>query len=159
MATITKVEIKTTSNGKPYKSATLDSQVLGKDRFNIFGFHTRYEDVVEGRAFAVEEFQQDGQYIKLRDPDEGIKGRGGGSKKGFDATAAVALKQAGIAKSQDRNEHSYKVSGTARDATLITVELMKRPEYEGKKFTDTWTMVRQWLWDNYDVDKSDQAPY
>ena len=71
--TITNIEMATTSTGKPYKKVTLDQQVLGKDRFNIFSFHTRYEDVQVGRAFTPADFEQDGQYIKMKDPDAGVK--------------------------------------------------------------------------------------
>lgn len=149
---ITSVEIKQGKKG-PYKQVKMDGKVLGRDMFLVFPNHTRYEDVTDGRAFAPEEFEKDGEYIKLTDPDAGVKSYGGG-RKGFDATAAVALKNEGIHKSQDRKEESIKVSSTARDATLILTALMSNGDYQ-VEWQNKWLQIRKWLLDNFDVDSGE----
>ncbi len=163
MVTILNVEMKTTSTGKPYKSAKIDEQVLGKDRFNIFGFHTRYEDVVAGRAFEATDFEKDGEYIKLRDPDAGIKKPMGGPRRGGADPLAIARAQEHkadlIRGAQDSKAESIKISSTARDATLILTSRFNGnlPEEEWRA---KWVEYRKWLWDNWEHEaNSDEIPF
>ena len=145
------IEMATTSTGKPYKKVTLDGQVMGKDRFNIFSFHTRYHDVVEGLELAPTEFEPDGQYVKLVDPDKGIKTASGGSqRKSFNATQAVAMKQEGIKNSMEHKDHSIKTSSTFRDATMLTVAWAGGREVEADQLRGKWIEFRAWLWGQYD---------
>ena len=163
MVTILNIEMKTTSTGKPYKSAKLDETVLGKDRFNVFSFHTRYEDVVTGRTFALEEFEKDGEYIKLRDPDAGIK-RGGARRGGADPVAiaqAQEHKAANIKVAQDNKDYSIKVSSTARDATLILTAIMGMDDFvlTERDWKKMWVETRDWLLENWDVEDKGEIPF
>lgn len=159
---ITNIEMKTTSTGKPYKSATMDGEVFGKDKFNVFSFHTRYDDVVVGRSFAPEEFEQDGQYIKLSDPDKGVK-KGLGGRATFNAGVIIEQKNSNIRAAQDRKDESIKISSTARDATLILSVLlpsMNRDEvFNHDSWKQKWLEIRQWLLDNFDKEPTQEPPF
>lgn len=149
MAKITNIEMGTTSTGKPFKKATLDEQIMGKDRFNTFTFHTRYDDVVVGRDFAPEEFEKDGEYIKLKDPNKGIK-TGLGGRKTFDASVVMERKNENIRESQERKNDSIKISSTARDASMILVALMSRGDVSGQDWQSKWVEIRKWLLEHFD---------
>lgn len=157
MATITALEMKMTKTGKPFKAASLDSSVLGKDRFNIFSFHTRYDDVVVGRSFAAEEFQQDGEYIKLRDPDEGVR-KFGGPRRGADPVQIAQAQQHkadNIKVAQDNKDYAIRLSGSMGHAVNIVTTF-----YVGKELTpdEIKTKVinwRDWLLENWDNEKND----
>lgn len=151
MAKILSIEIKKDKNGNDYKSATLDEVFHGKNRFNVFLKHTRYNDVLVGAEFAVSDFAQDGQYINLIDPEKG-------AKKGFsrgvdpkDIAVAQDRKKEDIREAMDSKEYAIKVSGTARDATLITVELMKERKLDA--WDTIWIEVREKLWNLHDREK------
>lgn len=149
MPQITNIEIKTASSGKPYKVASMDGEVLGKNRFNIFSFHTRYADVVTGRSFAPEEFEQDGQYIKLRDPDAGIKKP---FRRGADPVAvAIAQQQKAdnIEKAQDNKDRAIRLSGSMNHAVSIVTKFNESltPD-EIKHKVLNW---RDWFLENWDT--------
>lgn len=61
MAKVTKVEIKTASNGNPYKQVSVDTGIGDKDRFNIFADHPKYDACVVGT-----EVPQDHLFINQR---------------------------------------------------------------------------------------------
>lgn len=154
MATVKSIEMRTTSTNKPFKSVTLDEQVLGKDKFNVFQFHTRYNDVVEGRSFAPEEFEPDGQYIKLIDPDKGLK-RGFGGNKPNSAQIAVAQAQKAqdIKTAQDNTSYNVRVSSSMRDAVLLAIA-------EGKPTPENIVKWRGWVWREWEnVDKLSEPPF
>lgn len=69
------------------------------------------------------------------------------TRKSFDATAAVAMKQEGIKASQDRKDESIKISSTARDATAIMVALMQKEDFD---YQEKWLEIREWLWNNWE---------
>lgn len=156
MANIKSIEIKYDKNNRPYKSATLDEQVMGKDRFNVFSHHHRYEDVVVGRDFAPEEFVQDGQYINLADPNKGIK-TAYSPKKTFEVAKTMETKRENILEAQGNKEYGIKIASTASSATAITVELMKADPL--LDWHTTWTDVRNWLWNHWDIEKPDKPVY
>ena len=157
MTKVFKIEMAETQSGKPYKKAFLDEKVFGNDRFNIFTFHTRYEDVVVGRDFAIEEFEKDGKYIKLSDPDKGVKTSY--SRKSFDASAAVALKQESITKSQDRKDESIKISSTMRDAVLIVTSRNSIKDATDQHIENEILRWREFLLNNWDLENQTQPPF
>lgn len=155
MATVTFVESATTSTGKPYKKVTLDSEVLGKNKFNVFNFHTRYADVVVGRSFASEEFEKDGQYIKLADPDAGIKkpfSRGGGRVDPVAVAMAQEQKRENIEKAQDNKDRGIRLSGAMNHATSLVVAFKKDATLEEAK--KEVIRVRDWYLENWDTAES-----
>ncbi len=157
MAQVTNIEIKKDKNNNDYKSATLDEVIHGKNRFNVFLKHTRYNDVLVGANFAPTDFVQDGQYINLADPDKGAKK---GYTRGVDPVqVAVAQERTrgNVREAQDNKEYGIKVSSTFSSATAITVELMKED-----KLTEWHTLhqqVRAKLWEMWDMDKGTQGVY
>lgn len=156
MATVTFVESATTSTGKPYKKVTLDSEILGKNKFNVFNFHTRYADVVVGRSFDVSEFEKDGQYIKLSDPDAGIKRPF--ARKGADPVAIAMAQQNkadNIEKAQDNKDKAIRLSGSMNHAvTVVTAFNKDLTAEQTKKKVIEW---RNWFLENWDV-KGDLDP-
>lgn len=72
--------------------------------------------------------------------------------------AAVRAKAAGIEKAQGVKADGIKISATARDATLITIELLHGIQYTEEQFKSKWQSVRQWLWANFDTTDDQQAP-
>lgn len=162
MPTVTYIEQATTSTGKPFKKVTLDSEVLGKNKFNIMSWSTRYGDVLVGRSFDASEFEQDGQYIKLRDPDAGIKGRGGFRRGGADPMA-IATAQENKAKhievAQDNKDKAIRLSGAMNHAVNVVTSFNKdlTPE-EIKSKVLNW---RNWFLDNWDLPEgnADEIPF
>lgn len=83
MANIANITLKPDKNGRDYKNVKLDENVHGKQYFNIFPRHARYNDVVQGRSFSSEEFVLKGQFLEMIDPNQGIK-------KGYNAPQPAA---------------------------------------------------------------------
>jgi hypothetical protein len=162
MVTILNIEMKTTSTGKPYKSAKIDEQVMGKDRFNIFGFHTRYEDVVAGRSFEATDFEKDGEYIKLRDPDQGIKGRTSGAPRRGPDPVAIAQAQEHkadlIRGAQDNKDLAIRLSGSMNHAVNVVTTFYKDDALEPDKVKTKIINWRNWFLDNWDLPKDDINP-
>lgn len=105
MAFISQIEIKQTAKGSDYKSVRLDSPVLGKDRFNVFKFHSRYADITEGKELKPNEFQfsPDGKYLELIDPDKGVKkGLGGQGSANNDTLERILAGQTIISAKLDQ---------------------------------------------------------
>lgn len=162
MVTILSIEMKTTSTGKPYKSAKIDEQVMGKDRFNIFGFHTRYEDVVTGRAFEATDFEKDGEYIKLRDPDQGIKKPMGGPRRGGADPVAIAQAQEhkaeNIKVAQDNKDLAIRLSGSMNHAVNVVTTFYKDDALEPDKVKTKIINWRNWFLENWDLQKEEINP-
>lgn len=159
MAKVTFIESATTSTGKPYKKVSLDTEVLGKNKFNVFSFHTRYADVVVGRAFDEGEFEQDGQYIKLRDPDAGIKrGFGGGKSRGPDPMVIAQAqenkaKQIGVA--QDNKDYSIRLSGSMGHAVNVVTTFYETQPLTPEEIKTKILNWRGWFMDNWEIEKPD----
>lgn len=153
MPNITSVEIKNGQRG-PYKQVKMDEKVLGRDMFLVFNNHTRYEDVVEGRDFAVSEFSKDGEYIKLVDPDAGIKGKRGGASP-VQIAAAQENKARFIEKAQDNKDRAIRLSGAMNHAVTVVTSFNKdlTPE-EIKNKIINW---RNWFLENWDVPEAEAS--
>lgn len=72
--------------------------------------------------------------------------KGGGNSQAI--AQAQERKTESIKTAMDSKEYAIKVSGTARDATLITVELMKERKLDD--WYTIWTEVREKLWNMHD---------
>jgi hypothetical protein len=148
MINVLSIEVKQTSTGKDYKAVTLDGKVLGTEKFNIFQFHSRYKEITQGLSLSEDEFEQDGKYIKLKDPNAKPRGH---SNVGI--ALAQERKAENIQHAQENKDYAIRVSSTARDATLITVALLEAKAIEPKEFKNQWAIIRSWLWENWSVEK------
>ena len=104
---IQNIEIKQTKTGKDYKSVLLDDD----RRFNVFSFHSKYEDISIGSEIAPTDLEKDGNYWGLKDLKKEFKAE----KKTEQINQVMqrketAIKSAQIAKTnsikdaQDRND-------------------------------------------------------
>ena len=159
MVTIQNIEMKTTKNGAPFKSVKIDEVVLGKDRFNIFNYHTRYEDVVVGRSFESTDFEKDGDYIKMRDPDAGIKKPAGGTRRGGADPVQIAQAQEhkaeNIKVAQDNKDYSIRLAGSMGHAVNVVTTFYKNDALEPDKVKSKIINWRNWFLDNWDLPKDD----
>lgn len=150
--------MKETKAGQPFKSCTLDGKVFGKDKFNLFQFHTRYADIVVGSNVEESDIVQDGQYIKLRDPDEGIKGRGGkrGGANPLDIAMAQQNKAEHIQAAQDNKDRAIRLAGSLSHAVAVVTAFNKEltPDQVKTKII-SW---RDWFLENWDIDKNEIDP-
>ena len=112
-----------------------------------------FDAIVEGYAFEANPWTNDAGKHYLFPP----KAPTGGGRKGLDMGAAVAMKQQGIEKSQDRKDESIKTSSTARDATLILTAL-GIDKLEDSEWQPRWLDIRNWLVENYDL-PDNQIPF
>lgn len=79
--------------------------------------------------------------------------------KGAEIAKAQEVKSQQISQAQDNKAESIKISGTARDATLLTIaEIQNNPEH-ANTFEETWLKWREWLLDNYEVDSNARPPF
>ncbi len=115
MTKITKIEDGTAKNGNPLKKVYLSEKVNNRDMVFLFSDHTRYNDLTVGMELGPDEIVADGQYIKLVDPDAGIKGKGGGSRSGM-IKQAMNEKNEMIARAQDNKGEAIKLASTIRMA-------------------------------------------
>lgn len=145
MAKVTNIEIKQDKNGNNMKVTEFDNG--NKVYVNAKYDSDVYDSVAVGAEFPL---VQDGNFWKIDRPGNRSTG---GSRKTYNVAAAQERKASSIQHAQDNKDYSIKVSSTARDATIITAELMRRDDT--LDFKRTWQEVRQWLWENWDVDKQD----
>lgn len=126
----------------PYKVADLKDEngaltekvYIFENKFN----KDRYKDVYKG-ATIEGEIDASGKYKGFTFP------RKGGGK---DFSATMERKEKAIEKAQDKKADGIKLSGTMRDATLLTVA-----ELGGAKEEDivrVWHKWRKFLFENYD---------
>jgi len=141
------IEMATTTTGKPYKKCKLDQQINGKDQFNVFNFHTRFAEVVEGLELDAMELEMQGQYLNLKDPDKAVSGRytkSGGAKAGLERKGAM------ISEAQDKRDLAMRLAGSARDATLIVTTFGKGLTSD-TDVKEAWTKWRKWLYEQHDI--------
>lgn len=154
MAKVTFIESATTSTGKPFKKVTLDSDVLGKNKFNVMSWHVRYGDVVVGRAFDESEFEPDGQYIKLRDPDQGIKRPF--TRKGpnpLEIAQAQENKAKHIEQAQDNKDYSIRLSGSMGHAVKIVTTFYETQPLTPEEIKTKVLLWRDWFLNNWEIEK------
>lgn len=108
----------------------------------------RFDDVANGAQIEGEYWQSGAGKNYLFGPRT-PKTRSQGSSGAI--TKAQDRKKADITEAQGNKEYSVKVASTARDATMITVELMKQDPL-GQWHT-IWEDTRERLWKMYDREK------
>jgi len=148
MHKVTKIEIKNDRNGSPLKYTTFEDGrvVYVNSKYDA----SIYEQVVEGAEF---ELIKEGNFNKIKYDKMGERPAWAG--KTNQIKEAVAEKNASIGKSMDRKENAITLAGTARDATLIVVnlypELANVPDKE-EAIKIVWEQWRTWL-----IEKSGDA--
>jgi len=140
---ITSITMAETAKGAPYKQCSLDSEISGKDRFNVFQFHGRYADCSEGAEFNAEDFEFDGKYLNLIDANK--KPSSGNTS----ITKAQNIKREDIKDAQERKNDSIMISSTARDATLMVTHFLA-PNTPEDVVKDKWKEWREFLIKQWD---------
>ena len=135
------IEMGETKNGAPFKKCTLDEHIKGKDRFNIFKFHSRYEEVTEGAEFVENNFEFEGKFLGLIDPFKEPNNK------------APSKKAEEIRVAQDHKEESIAFFNAINSAISLTVaykDQLKNTS-EMKMFIQEWRdwFLKEWS-DNKD---------
>lgn len=153
---IVKIEEGVAKNQNPMKKVTLSEKVNGRDMLFVFSDHTRFADIKEGMELGPDEVVADGQYVKLVDPDAGIKGKGG-SRTGA-ITAAQNRKSEMISQAQENKEEGIKLSSTIRMATDIVIArgVSGLSEEEVKAEIEKW---RSYFYTNWSEITQDEPPF
>lgn len=156
MATITNVEIKKASNGNTYKQVSFDKKFFGdKDRTNVFSDHAMYNDLNTGAMVNDSDlFVNPKGYLELTNPDKGVKK---GYSRGVDPVQVAQAQERtkeNVKIAQDNTSYNVKVSSTFRDATLLTLELMKHDPLA--EYHVIHREVRAKLWEMWDIEKTDK---
>lgn len=110
----------------------------------------RFDEIADGAQLEGNLWTSDSGKNYLFAPKAPTERRGGGNSKAI--TEAQDRKKGDIREAMDSKEYAIKVSGTARDATLITVELMKERKLDD--WYTIWTEVREKLWAMYDRERT-----
>lgn len=128
------VQIKTTRAGDPYKVFQMED---GK-YLSVFKFDERYEAMEVGVDIADDQLIFDAQYgnYKLKPlPKPPTAPRGGGAA----ITKAMETKSENIKEAQDRRNEAVLRAGAFRDATLVTLAMLKdQPFPTDADFKSEW---------------------
>lgn len=146
MSKIKIIEEKTDKNGNPMKVCSFE----GGEKVFI---NSKYDTHLFGEVAVDKDYEliKDGQFFKIKmDKPMGEKPAwAGGIAKNMER------KETSIGRSMDRKENSITLAGTARDATLIVVnlypELVSVPDKE-EAIKIVWEQWRTWL-----IEKSGDA--
>lgn len=149
------MEKKTTSTGKVKIDATL-SEPTGQqhEKVTIWGDFPGFEQIMPGQEVIGNiTVKQNEQYTyktlyPVSSPAWSTK------KPGTSSIAAAQTRKAeGIEKSQARKEEGIKLAGTARDATLLTLEWARANQvFNEDDVRVKWLEWRKWLSDNFGDD-------
>lgn len=115
----------------------------------------RFDDIVEGARIEGEPWANDSgkQYLF---PPRVAKAQSN-PRKNFDVAAAQERKKEAIQESQENKEYSIRVASTFSNAVAITVALMR--EEKLSDWHTTFSDVRNWLWNHYDVENPEKPPF
>ncbi len=142
------VEEKTSSKGTSYRKCTMTSETGEKfENVAVFSSFSMYQEVQAGREvegkIEIKESSQYGKSFSLVDDKPAQAPRGNGIAK------AMERKETSIAKTMDRKENGMLLSGSSRDATLITLAQLTGRNFTDEEFKTKWKMWRTWLIDNH----------
>lgn len=156
---ITKVEGGTARNGNPLKKVYLSEKVNSRDMIFLFSDHTRFEEVKEGMELGPDEVVADGQYIKLIDPDAGVKGKGG-SRTGA-IKQAMNEKAANIAVAQENKGEAIKLAATLNHAVAVAVALNASSDpMNEEQIKEKIVELKAWFYVHWeDIDTSSTPPF
>ncbi len=144
---IEKVSVVTAKSGTVYRKLNLEDESGNPVEAVAFSTFSQYSNLLEGKE--VEGVLEGKEYngktsYTLKDAP---RGSGGGNKAGF-SKEMMETKSKSIEVAQGRKDDSIKMSSTFRDASIITVELLKiDPKLNWK---ETWLENRRWLYSNYE---------
>jgi len=154
MSTITNIEIKQTKTGKDYKQCKLDTQVLGKDQFNVFAFHSMYAEVEQGVDFGEDKFILEGQYLNLKDPKKTMSR--GGAFKSHQIKEAQDTKRQDINQAQQNREKGIKTASTMRMAVDLAIAECGEDKSKLAGLIKHW---REFCWTNWEADEASYIPF
>lgn len=156
-------EQKTTKNGKLKLDATLTSAEGVKiENVTIWGDFPNFDKLMTGNDVegTIQE-KQNGNYLNrtlypIQAANTSKPARTEMTNK------AIERKEKTIEKAMDRKEDSFKTSGTFRDATILTAEMLSQMTARGEGWNfdtakEIWTNWRVWLTDNFEI--QDQPPF
>ena len=135
MNKITSIEQKVDKNQNPMKVVTFE----GADKVVYVNskYDSNYDSVVVGAEF---ELEQDGNFLKIKSDKPKKSG----------STYMEDRKQDGIKIAQENKQDGIKIASTFRDATLITLQELKKEDFLLEDFKNQWNHWRAWLWEQYD---------
>ncbi len=154
---ILKIDIKTSAKGAQFGIATVKNEANAEfENVTIFGTFPEFTSLKAGSKVEGDLITNDYNGRK------GWKLQGGapGFKKstGNNMAKAVEAKQEGIKLAQENKQEAIKVSSTFRDATLLTIEWIKKSDIPFMTKEDVqrqWLEWRAWLLKNFD----ESAPF
>ncbi len=159
---VARIETKTASTGNQYKTVYLDEQVNGKDRFNLFNNHTRFNDIVEGMELDATELSLDQKgYLNLADPDAGIKGRSGGSRTA-QMERVMNQKNEMIGHAQDKKEEAIKLASSIRMAVDMVTAYSDWYKSEAENTEELKREIERWrsyFYTNWEKVTQDEPPF
>jgi hypothetical protein len=146
------VERKTSAKGTNYSVMTLtDEEGKRHDKVSIFDVS---DEIQAGRDIKGDIVQKGDYFNFIKAPTEGVMGArpayAGGVAK------SMARKEESIERFQNSKEEGIKISGTARDATMIVTTFYPELSMLGDldkeiAIKEKWQYWRNWLIENWDV--------
>lgn len=139
--------MKQTKAGDAYKLFQMED---GK-KLSVFQFDSRYNDINDGTDIPEDQLVYDQQYdnYKLKQLP---KVPAGGSRGGANIAKAQETKAENIKEAQDRKAEAITRAGAFRDATLVTLAMLKdQPFPTDDDFKKNWE-----LWVKYFMGKADE---
>lgn len=117
---ITKIEIKTATNGNPYKFCTLGNG----QQFSAWSDNSRYHEIELETEIQENELQQKGKWWNLIDPFKASKGVAPKSAQAQGIIKQNVLEAQNrtsehVKEAQERKDEAMKLAGAKRDAILI----------------------------------------
>lgn len=161
-------EKKTTSTGK----MKLDATLVGEDgvkveNVTIWGDFPNFASLMTGNDVegTIQE-KQNGNYLnRTLYPIKPSNPPPGGARRPLNAsiTKAMETKREGIKEAQENRSEAVRIASTFRDATLLTIaelgsDNLNVKDYVGD-YKSTWLKWRSWLWQNWDVDETNEPPF
>lgn len=140
-----KIEFKTTGTGKKYATCNMqDTTGEIYDRVSIWEDNPNFPNLVEGGEVTGEVKTNENGYKSLYTARASTSSSPRGNMSGM-----MKEKQEGIAVAQERKSDSILISATARDASMILVELMKKDDAIRANWEQEWLNIRHWLVKNF----------
>lgn len=160
---ILKIERKTTSTGKPMaRVELLDINGQKHTGITMWADYPNFStlDVNHSTEGDIVTKEKDGYLNKTLYPARTNTLGTRPTRSPAAITKAMEKKAENIEKAQENRAEGVKVSATFRDATLISVEMIKQ---KGANFEDDlkqeWLKWRSWLWQNWDHKETDEPPF
>lgn len=144
------LEMKETSNGKPYKRFTLDNN----KKLQVFNFDPRYDEMQIGVEITDADVDYDTKWdnykLKSAKPVLGAPRASYGASR-VDRVAAEEIRDQKVKENMDVKQIGIKVSGAMRDATETTLRALKdQPFPTDDEFKSEWLKWRDWYIKQFD---------